>query len=130
MVRIAAHDTVNRTVHLSSIIRAQYSTGRIALPQNGGLYSRFKHIQGVPAQSSDGGYSVSKLQMIDQLVERLVRLKGNGATSTTQAGDSGPDALFTQYAAELARTIRAADAISPSVTAGMAGPGLLFNLVA
>jgi hypothetical protein len=130
MVSIATHTTVNRTVHLSNIIRAQYASGRIALPQNGGLYSRFKHIQGVPAQSSDGGYSVNKLRMIDQLVERLVRLKGHAPAATNQAGDSDPDALIAKYAADLAKVLHAADTISPSVTAGMASPGMLFNLVA
>ncbi len=130
MVRIATHNTVNRTVHLSSIIRAQYSTGRIVLPQDGGLYSRFKHVQGVPAEAAGGGYSVSKLQMIDLLVERLVRLRGQSVTSRSREDEAGPDALISRYAAQLAQSLRAADSLSPSVTAGIAEPGLLFNLVA
>ena len=130
MVSIATHNTVNRTVHLSSIIRAQYSTGRIMLPQNGGLYSRFKHVQGVPAQTPHGGYSVSKLQMIDLLVERLVQLKGQSAASLSRGNEARPDALISRYAAQLAQSLRAADSLSPSVTAGIAELGLLFNLVA
>jgi len=130
MVSIAAHNTVNRTVHLSNIIRAQYASGKIALPQNGGLYSRFKHIQGIPANSSDGGFSVSKLRMIDLLVERLVQLKGSSVMPLSSGGDTDQDALISRYAGELAQSLRAADSISPSVTAGIAEPGLLFNLVA
>ena len=128
MVNIAANNTVNRTIHLSSIIRAQYASGRISLPQNGGLYSRFKHIQGVPSSSSASGYSVNKLQMIDQLIDRLVELKG--AAAGVRSGESDQDALVAKYATELATAIRSADAVSPSLTAGMATPGMLFSLVA
>ena len=130
MVNVVTHNTVNRTVHLSSIIRAQYAPGKITLPQNGGFYTRFKHIQGVPARSAEGGYSVSKLQMIDLLVERLVSLKGHSVASLSHGGDADQNALISRYAGELAQSLRAADSISPSVTAGIAEPGLLFSLVA
>ncbi|MBU8913545.1 MAG: hypothetical protein KOO61_05930 [Spirochaetales bacterium] len=127
---IATHNTVNRTIHLSNIIRAQYAQGKIALPQSGGLYSRFKHIQGVPAQAVGGGYSVSKLQMIDLLVERLIQLRGSSVMSSSPGGGADQDTLISRYAGELAQTLRAADSISPSVTAGIAEPGMLFSLVA
>ena len=130
MVSIASQSTVNRTVHLSSIIRAQYAPGKIALPQNGGLYSRFKHVQGVPALSSGGGYSVSKLQMIDLLVERLVQLKRHSVTTLSRGDGADQDGLISRYAGELAQSLRTAENISPSVTAGIAEPGLLFSLVA
>ena len=68
--------------------------------------------------------------MIDLLVERLVSLKGHSVTSLSQGGDADQDALISRYAGELAQSLRAADNISPSVTAGIAEPGLLFNLVA
>lgn len=130
MVSISTQNTVNRTVHLSNIIRAQYSTGKIVLPQNGGLYIRFKHIRGIPAQTAGGGYSVSKLQMIDLLVERLIQLKGNSAAAFSRRGEADQDAKISEYAAELAQSLRVADSISPSVTAGIVEPGLLFSLVA
>jgi len=119
----------NRTVHLSSIIRAQYANGRIALPQSGGMYSRFKHVQGIPTGDTGAGYSINKLQMIDLLVEHLIRLKGQSAVDSQQKS-ADPDSLIAAYAGELARSIRSADAVSPSVTAGVAEPGLLFSLVA
>ena len=137
MVGTAAQNTVNRTVHLSNIIRAQYSTGRIALPLSGGAYARLKHVQGIPAQTAGGGYSISKLRMIDILVERLVQLKGKSAAhlsgsegSLEGAASGDPDALLAQYADQVARSFRAANAISPSLTSGLAEPGLLFSLVA
>jgi hypothetical protein len=139
MAAIAAHSSINRTVHLSNIIRAQYAPGRIALPVSGGVYARLKHVQGVPAQTGDGGFSISKLRMIDILVDHLVQLKGrSGETqldfrnqaSASMAASDDMDALIAQYAAEVASKLRAAEAISPSVTSGLAQPGMLFSLVA
>lgn len=139
MAAIAAHSSINRTVHLSNIIRAQYATGRIALPVKSGVYARLKHVQGIPAQTAEGGFSISKLRMIDILVDHLVQLKGRSgasevdsrsATSASTNASDDMDALIAQYAAEVASKLRAAEVISPSVTSGMAQPGTLFSLVA
>jgi len=139
MAAIAAHSSINRTVHLSNLIRAQYAPGRIALPVSGGVYARLKHVQGVPAQTADGGFSISKLRMIDILVDHLVQLKGKaGSTGTGSVSDASTavgssddmDELIARYAQEVASTLRAADSISPSVTSGLAQPGMLFSLVA
>lgn len=130
MVRGVASTAVNSTVHLSNIIRAQYANGRIALPVHGNLYTRFKHVQGVPASTSNGGYSVSKLRMIDLLVDRLVKLKGHSVMKLTEDQTGDHDTLISQFAGELSRSLRSADAISPSVTAGIAERGMLVNLVA
>lgn len=129
MVGTVQNTTLNRTVHLSNIIRAQYATGRITLPQDGGLAARFKHVQGVPATGPGGGYPVSKLQMIDMLVERLVQLKGKSYPLELEKS-TNQDELIQRFSAELARSIRNADRISPSITSGIVQPGLLLNLVA
>jgi hypothetical protein len=131
---ISAYSAINRTIHLSNIIRAQYATGRIAMPVSGGMYARLKHVQGIPAQTPGGGYSISKLRMIDVLVERLVQLKGRDAVPAAGSGQTRgmpeTDALIDRYAEELSLSVRAADAISPSLAAGAATPGILFDLVA
>lgn len=130
MVGITQNATLNRTVHLSNIIRAQYASGRISLPQEGGLAARFKHVQGVPASGPGAGYSVSKLQMIDILVERLVQLKGRAYPLEVQKAQSDTDAMIGKLSTELARGISQADRISPSLSSGIAERGMLFSLVA
>ena len=138
MASITAYSSINRTVHLSNIIRAQYAPGRIALPVSGGVYARLKHVQGVPAQSAEGGYSISKLRMIDILVDRLVQLKGKAAASLSASATQADgvvatddlDALIAEYAGDVAASLRTADAISPSMSSGIAQPGQLFSLVA
>ncbi|MFW5684464.1 MAG: hypothetical protein ACOC1I_06400 [Spirochaetota bacterium] len=118
-----------RSVQLASIIRAQYSSGKISFPVDGGLYARFKHIQGVPAQGT-GGYSLSKLQMIDLMVERLVRLRGEGMETPTPASDAEADALVNSLAAQIHGALGLAETPQGSFAAGIVESGLLFNLVA
>ena len=59
MLDVSAVNTLNRTVQLSNIIRAQYSSGRIALPVNNGMYTRLKHVEGVPTRSPGQGFPPS-----------------------------------------------------------------------
>ena len=68
--------------------------------------------------------------MIDLLVERLVQLKGHSVTAMPRGDGADQDGLISRFAGELAQSLRAAENISPSVTAGIAEPGLLFSLVA
>jgi hypothetical protein len=118
-----------RSVQLTSILRAQYASGKISLPVDGGLYARLKHVQGVPSQSS-GGYSLSKLQMIDIMIERLVRLRGEDVPVTAPADDAEAGALIQSLAKDLHAAIRSVDTAGGSFAGGLLESGLLFDLVA
>ena len=64
-----------QNVTLSSILRARYGSGPVSLPMRTGMYARFKHVQGVPSRGN-GGFTVSRLRALDNLIDRLTRLKG------------------------------------------------------
>lgn len=127
---IGSQTTINSTIHLSNLIRAQYSPGRIALPTSAGMYTRFKHVQGVPAQVAGAGYSVSKLQMIDLLVDRLVQLKRQPMESPSPRSDAEADAMVVQYAQQISEALSSANPLAQSFSVGLAEPGLVLNLVA
>jgi hypothetical protein len=127
---VSVVNTLNRTVNLSNIIRAQYASGRIALPVNNGPYTRLKHVEGIPARSAGEGFPVSKLRMIDYLVDRLVRLKGRPMESVRPENDAHADRLIARYAAELSSTLRNASSAGLSYAAGVVETGVLVNLVA
>lgn len=129
-MEIGSQATINRTIHLSNLIRAQYSPGRIALPTSAGMYTRLKHVQGVPAQTAGAGYSVSKLRMIDLLVERLVQLKGQPMESPTPRSDAEADAMVVQFAQQISETLSSASPLAQSFSVGLAETGLVLNLVA
>lgn len=118
-----------RSVHLGSILRAQTSAGRISLPVNGGFYTRFKHVQGIPSRS-DHGYSLSKLQMIDLMVERLVRLRGEPVNVPHPSDDAEASQIVHSLARDLHRALETADTGRGSFAAGQVERGLIFSLVA
>ena len=122
---ITAATSPARAIQLSSILRAQYSSSKVALPVDGGVYARFRHVQGVPA-TGQGGFSVNKLQMIDMMVERLVRLQGEGFTPP-QSDDQS--ALLNQIAEQLHSALQSGG-IREAYTAGMSEPGVLLNFLA
>ena len=134
MIGVQEQISAGRSVQLASILRAQYSSAKISLPVNGGLYARFKHVQGVPAQSS-GGYSLSKLQMIDLMVERLVQLRGERAASapdvfSSPAGDVDADRLMQAVAEQLHSALESADTSRGFFAPGVVESGMMFSLVA
>jgi hypothetical protein len=64
-----------------NLIRLQRGMGKLSFPvrPNQSLFARFKHITAIPSLTGDGGVSVYKLQMLDNLIEKLVGDKGIGS---------------------------------------------------
>lgn len=118
-----------RSVQLASVLRAQYSSGKISLPIDGGLYARFKHVQGVPS-NSNGGYSLSKLQMIDLMVDRLVRLRGEHVQTPQPENDAEAGMAIESLARDLQDALQAVHTSRGSFASGLVETGLLFDLVA
>ena len=108
--------------------------GRMSLPVSPSayIYSHFKHVSGVPAPEGTVGVNISKLKILDTIIDRLVSMKKQPETFMGDpAADSEMkiDALIEQYQKQM----RAAQTAASSVPAYMpAAPatGLLFNIAA
>ncbi|MCF7914111.1 MAG: hypothetical protein K9L66_02985 [Spirochaetaceae bacterium] len=74
------------TINPSYLMRARYSSGRIAFPvkANQALYAHFKHVTGIPT-SGDKGVSLSKLRTIDKVIDRLISIKSSSGNSEQRA---------------------------------------------
>lgn len=113
---------------------AASASSRISIPVSPAsyIYSHFEHVSGVPAPDGAAGVSITKLKVLDVLIDRLAQLKkqGDGA-----AGHTGPmseeriDALIEKYEGEL-KAAHAANAAMPYNPRPSAQTGVLFNLVA
>jgi parvulin-like peptidyl-prolyl isomerase len=101
------------------------------------IYSHFRHVSGVPAPEGAQGVSISKLKILDALIERLSQIKKQSNTNPVQGqniSDERIDALIDQYEQQ----IRASQ--GSSYQAGAAGTtasympqastGAILNLVA
>jgi hypothetical protein len=122
-----------RAIHVSKIIRARHSDGRIAVPvlRNQAYYARFKHVRGIPSTQDGVGYSLSKLRVLDILIDRLSAAKGRpvgaGADRSNghhQVSEQQLDAEIARRARQLAETL---GGTSGAFATGVFQPGLVVN---
>ena len=108
--------------------------GRMSLPVSPSayIYSHFKHVSGVPAPEGVQGVTISKLKILDTLIEQLARMKKQPAPSFGESGESQEkriNALIEQYQGQIRAAQAAASAaglISPAAPAS----GTVFSLSA
>jgi len=100
------------------------------------IYSNFKHVSGIPAENGEPGVPLTKLKILDVLIDQLSQIKKSASQVPTGAqGDSissDPrkiDALIEQYEKEIRAAI-AESAAMPYKPYPSAPAGTLLNLVA
>jgi hypothetical protein len=87
----------------------------------------FKHVLGVPARSSESQVSIDKLRVLDNLIDRLVRLRGEKGEVMPVTRDN-VDGLIQQFQSELHTAVAAS---KPMFTTGLSPEtGLVINLLA
>ncbi len=99
------------------------------------IYSHFKHVSGIPAPDGMQGVSISKLKVLDVMIERLSKMKQQPEMTSVQGKEMGTqqmsdkqiDALIETYKNEMKQAQIASKAMpykpSPDISAGM-----LFNI--
>ncbi|MDR2079668.1 MAG: hypothetical protein LBP74_08115 [Treponema sp.] len=110
-------------------------SGRISLPVSpqAYIYSHFRHVSGAPAPEGTQGVTITKLKILDTLIEQLSKMKTRPEPSFMQ--DSGNseeriNALIVQYENQI-RQVRASGAAMPySPSAAAAPQGVIFNFSA
>jgi len=93
------------------------SNGRMSLPVSPSqlIYSHFKHVSGTPAPEGTSGVNISKLKILDTLIEQLSRMKNQPAADFEMAGEHDENrinALIDQYQKQMKAT-QAAGVYSP-----------------
>lgn len=100
--------------------------GKIGLPvaSNAVLYSNFKHVQGYRSNDSSRTVPISKIGILNNLIENLTRLKSdsslkNSITSTESLSSEAASRLIDTYAKELHRVVAAANTGFNTTETGM-----------
>lgn len=115
-----------------------YQAPRLAFPVSPSsyIYSNFKHVSGIPAENGEPVVPLTKLKILDVLIDQLSQIKRSASQVPTGAqGDSissDPrkiDALIEQYEKEI-RTAIAESTSMPYKPHPSAPAGTLLNLVA
>ncbi len=78
------------------------------------LYSHFDHVSGIAAGSGQQGISISKIRILNSLIDRLSAIKNQPKDSYTDISDDQADALINLYQKQIQQTV----AQKPYVLAG------------
>lgn len=115
----------------SGYVARGYAQAKLAVPVAPAsfIYSQFEHVSGVPAPEGTRGVSVSKLKILDVMIDQLSELKRRPDIDRGSLSEERIDALIDQYQKEI-RGARAASAALPYRAAPAAPAGVLVDLVA
>jgi hypothetical protein len=90
------------------------------------IYSHFKHVSGTPAPDGTQGVNISKLKILDTLIEQLSKIKkqaGMDLGALEESDERRINALIEQYQQQ----IKSAQAVTPYTPAAPI-TGALFNM--
>jgi len=65
------------------------------------VYSHFKHVDGVPAPEGSQGVTISKLNILDALIEQMDRLNKPAARSDSDTAEYRLDAMIDSYRTQI-----------------------------
>jgi len=104
------------------------SSGGVSLPVSPGMviYSHFKHVSGVPAPEGTQGVNISRLKILDILIEQLSKMKNQPAQefgSLDESNEERINALIEQYQQQI-KTAQSVSVYTPAAPA----TGALFNI--
>ena len=105
--------------------------GRMSLPVSPSvyIYSHFKHVTGVPAPEGIQGVNISRLKILDTLIEQLARMKKQPSGHVGEQGEDAEkriDVLIEQYQ----KQIQAVQAASAPFVSNTPATGALFSISA
>jgi hypothetical protein len=112
-------------------IAASGRQGRMSLPVSpqAYIYSHFEHVSGVPAPEGSRGVAISKLKLLDVLIDQLSQIKKQGNLSLgAEVSEERIDAMIENYKTQIARA-RAASQAMPYLPSPPAPAGAVFSLI-
>ena len=93
------------------------------------LYSHFDHVQGVAAKKGQSGVSISKIQILNTLIDHLSSIKsGNSKPALKSTSPEEIENLIKNYQTQISQAVKAAET-TPYILAGnKPEAGVLFSL--
>ncbi|GMO36185.1 MAG: hypothetical protein Ta2F_12100 [Termitinemataceae bacterium] len=108
--------------------------GKLAVPVSQGsyIYSQFKHVSGVVAPEGVNGAPVSKLKILDSIIDRLIQMRKNNDTVTSinqnaDKSDAMLDVLIEQFQSQI-KQVSAASAAMPYIPSPAIAAGSFVNI--
>ncbi len=83
------------------------SAGKLYVPVSRAalLYSHFDHVSGVAAGNGQPGVSISKIRILNSLIDRISAINNQPKESITDISDDQAQVLIEQYQKQLQQTV-------------------------
>ena len=97
---------LNAYSYSSSVVES--GAGKLYVPVNKSalLYSHFDHVSGVAARSGQNGVSISKIRILNSLIERLSAIKNEPKESITDISEDQAQALIENYQKQIQAAVK------------------------
>jgi len=107
---------------------SEASNGRMTLPVSPGMliYSHFKHVSGTPAPEGTQGVNITKLKILDTLIEQLSKMKKQPQAEFGNM-DGSDEARINVLIEQLQKQMKTAQSVGVYAPAAPA-TGALFSL--
>lgn len=93
------------------------------------LYSHFEHVSGFVANKGQNGVSVSKIQILNALIDHLSSVKnGKQPAAVKNASPEQIDSLIDNYQTQIKQAMKAAENAPYIMSGTKAEPGALFSI--
>ena len=121
----------NSTVPSFGYVMNASDRGRLALPVDPAsvIYSHFRHVSGVPAPEGRQGVAISKLNILDALIEQMNQIRKSGSSSDfAQIPEDLMDTMIGFYHTELHLAMEV-QVETPYIPIPLAQSGAIFNIM-
>jgi hypothetical protein len=115
-----------------NVFQAGTESGKLFVPVQPSMvmHAQFDHISGVPATPGQGGVSVSKIQILNTLIDQLVSLKAEPVSAKTTQPVNDVGELIRAYQDKLQTTLKASASNRFLLPGATPQPGQLFSIQA
>lgn len=121
------------SISLSTGFTSTASSNKIYVPvnKNAVLYSHFEHVSGFVANKGQNGVSVSKIQILNAMIDHLSSIKsGKQPAAVKNASPEQIDSLIENYQTQIKQAIKAAETSPYALAGSRPEAGILFNVSA
>lgn len=112
----------------SSSISSSGSSGKLYVPvsRSSLIYSNFDHVSGVAAKTGQNGVSISKIRILNSLIERLSAIQNEQKKSVQNISENQAEVLIKNYQKQISQAVQ-----NPYIINGAKPmPGDLFQIQA
>ena len=116
-----------------NVIASGGASGKLYVPVNPAnvIYAQFDHISGVAAKKGQHGVSITKIQILNTLIENLAKIKTQSSSSEYQQmhlSDEQVDVLIKNYQQQIKQAVTQAQSVQYTAAGINSLSGALFAI--